>query len=147
RTEQLVVPGTAHATDGRISVDGRWLAYTSFQSGRPEIYVQPFPDGGRRWHVSTAGGERAFFNPHPGARELFYRQDEKLLSVKFEADPDFTPGAPELLFEGRQVYACDPMPDGEHFVTVHREERDEPSSIVIVQRWLDELTRLVPTGR
>ena len=57
--------------DGRISPDGRWLAYRSNESGRDEVYVRPFPDvESGRWQVSTAGGNRAEWGPD--GRELFY---------------------------------------------------------------------------
>src|SRR5437773_337319 len=44
-------------THGQISPDGKWIAYTSNSTGRPEIYVQPFPEGTGRWQVSFHGGD------------------------------------------------------------------------------------------
>jgi len=64
-----------------FSPDGRWIAYQSNESGRPQIYVQAFPSGGRRWQVSRDGGTRPMWRPIDG-RELFYlAPDLNLVSV------------------------------------------------------------------
>ena len=42
-------------TDPRFSPDGKWLAYTSDETGEREVYVQSFPTGGGKWQISTAG--------------------------------------------------------------------------------------------
>jgi len=44
-------------THGQISPDGKWIAYTSDSSGRPEVYVQPFPAGSGRYQISFHGGD------------------------------------------------------------------------------------------
>jgi len=54
----------------RLSPDGRWIAYTSLETGRPEVYVRPFPDLERKWLVSTGGGRRADWRND--SRELVY---------------------------------------------------------------------------
>jgi serine/threonine-protein kinase len=68
-------------TSPAVSPDGRWLAYTSDESGRPEVYVRPFPntnDG--RWLVSAGGGQEPVW-AHSG-RELFYRGSGDLMVVE-----------------------------------------------------------------
>ena len=47
----------------RFSPDGRWLAYVSDESGRWEIYVQPYPGPGGKWQISTEGGTEPVWNP------------------------------------------------------------------------------------
>ena len=54
-----------------FSPNGRWLAYASNDSGRYEIYVQPYPGPGGKWQISTEGGNEPVWNPN--GRELFYR--------------------------------------------------------------------------
>jgi Tol biopolymer transport system component len=66
--------------DGQFSPDGKWLAYQSNESGRFEIYVQPFPGRGEKWRVSTNGGAQARWRPD--GKEIFYvAMDEKLMAV------------------------------------------------------------------
>jgi Tol biopolymer transport system component len=55
----------------RFSPDGRWLAYISNESGRFEVYVQPYPGPGGKWQISTEGGMEPVWNRN--GRELFYR--------------------------------------------------------------------------
>src|SRR4029077_11465276 len=64
----------------RFSPDGRWLAYLSDETGRNEVYVQPFPGSGHRVRTSTAGGEEPIWSRD--GRELFYFKDADLMAVK-----------------------------------------------------------------
>jgi len=81
----------------QVSPDGRWLAYTSDQSGKYEVYVRPFPDvSGGPWRVSTDGGAYPLWSPD--RQELFYRNDDAVMVVTWEADAAFKPGKPEILF-------------------------------------------------
>ncbi len=60
----------------QFSPDGRWMAYVSDESGRPEIYVQPYPGPGGKWQVSTeTGGQEPVWNRN--GRELFYRSGSR----------------------------------------------------------------------
>src|SRR5256885_14544622 len=67
-----------------FSPDGRWLAYTSNESGRPEVYVQPFPGPGGKWQISTEGGAEPLWNHN--SRELFYRIGKKMMSVQIATE-------------------------------------------------------------
>jgi len=57
-------------TSGKLSPDGRWLAYTSGESGRFEVYVMPFGGGQGKWQVSANGGTRPQWSKE--GKELFY---------------------------------------------------------------------------
>ena len=65
----------AQSSGARFSPDAKWVAYRSSESGRTEIYVQPFPATGARWQISTAGGEEAAWTGD--GRELFYSTGSK----------------------------------------------------------------------
>jgi serine/threonine-protein kinase len=83
-----------------ISPDGRWMAYKSDESGKPEVYVRPFPEVNKgKSLISATGGEDPLWSF--GGRELFYRNGEAVMAVKVETDPAFKPGKPEVLFQGK----------------------------------------------
>ena len=82
----------------QFSPDGRWMAYTSNESGTYQIYVQNFPAGSGKWQVSTAGGVQPRWR-HDG-KELFYlTEDGKLMAVSVKAGATFEAGTPALLFQ------------------------------------------------
>ncbi|MDR3722704.1 MAG: protein kinase [Candidatus Acidoferrales bacterium] len=81
-----------------FSPDGRWLAYVSDESGRFEIYVQPYPGPGGKWQISTDGGTEPVWNRN--GRELFYRSGDKMMAAAVATQPSFFAGKPRMLFEG-----------------------------------------------
>ncbi len=81
-----------------FSPNGRWLAYASDESGRDEIYVQPYPEASRRWTISTNGGRAPLWSPQ--GDELYYRHENRVMVVPVETEPTFSNGAPRMLFEG-----------------------------------------------
>ena len=124
-----------------ISPDGRFVGYTSNESGKLEVYVQSFPDPSGKWLVSTNGGSQLRWSRD--GKELFYVEGETLTSVSISLQPSFFMGrrrklfsTPELaLTTGPQRY--DVSPDGKRFVTL---EIVEPASneIRIVENWYEE---------
>jgi eukaryotic-like serine/threonine-protein kinase len=80
-----------------FSPDGRWIAYESDESGRSEVYVQPYPGLGGRLQISSEGGSRPVWN-HNG-RELYYINEKKVMAVPILGSPAFTAGTPRVLFE------------------------------------------------
>jgi dipeptidyl aminopeptidase/acylaminoacyl peptidase len=121
-----------------ISPDGRWIAYTSDESGRWEIYVQAFPRGGAKLAISTAGGvEPQWTN---GGRELVYLGlDGTMTAVAVGAGDRFEAGAARSLFRApmtgevtryRNHYVV--TPDGQRFlVDIADESSREPISVVV----------------
>jgi serine/threonine-protein kinase len=127
-----------------ISPDGRWIAYQSNESGRYEIYVQPFPAGGARVQVSTAEG----VYPRWSAKgdELFYRSGsarEGLVSVAIKPGKDFRTDPPKVLFDSRgydSIYG--PSKDGSRFLMIPVRARDSVvTQITLVTNWLSDLGR------
>ena len=135
----------------RFSPDGRWLAYVSDESGRNEIYVQPYPGPGGKWQISTEGGTEPVWNRN--GRELFYRSGSKMMAVDVTTQPSFAAGNPRMLFQGDYVPAANPVtnydvsPDGQRFLMLKPvEQAAAPTQIVVVQNWFEELKQKVPTG-
>ena len=137
-------------TAPQFSPDGRWLAYASDESGRFEIYVQPFPSPGRKWQISTDGGTEPVW---ASTGELFYRNVDKMMAVETTTQPAFSPGRPRMLFEGRYVTTLltmpnyDVSPDGRRFLMVKEGDPSTSSAeISVVLNWFEELKRLVPAN-
>jgi eukaryotic-like serine/threonine-protein kinase len=92
------LPPTADGSAPAFSPEGRWLAYESTQSGKNEIYITPFPDGGAQYQVSTNGGERPAWSRT--GKEMFYRENLRLMSVSVNtAGRKVELGTPVPLFE------------------------------------------------
>ena len=81
---QPLLTSTFREADPAISPDGRWLAYTSNESGRQEVYVRPYPAGAGRWQVSDNGG--GYPRWARNGRELFYRVDDGIMAATIEGD-------------------------------------------------------------
>jgi Tol biopolymer transport system component len=130
-------------TSGQFSPDGRWIAYFSNESGRFEIYVQPFPGPGGRWQVSDAGGETPRWRSD--GRELYFvAPGGRLMAVEVKTGAGFEVGTPRFLFQtnlrrlpGPQY---DPSPDGQRFlVNLSDEDRSLPATVVL--NWPSGVTR------
>jgi serine/threonine-protein kinase len=84
---------------GIFSPDGRWIAYSSSESGTDEIYVQPWPPiTGRRWRISRSGGEEPLWTM--GGRELVYRSGDEWWRVSVTGAGELAAGEPELMARG-----------------------------------------------
>jgi tRNA A-37 threonylcarbamoyl transferase component Bud32 len=137
----------------RFSSDGRWLAYTSDESGRNEIYVQPYPGPGGKSQISTDGGTEPVWNPN--GRELFYRSGDKMMAVEIATQPGFAAGKARMLFEGQYVPTpatfpnYDVSPDGQRFLMLKPVEQAQAgvTQINVVLNWFEELKQKVPTGK
>lgn len=138
-------------TAPQISPDGRFVAYVSNESGRSEVYVQPYPPTGDRWTISTEGGAEPLWAPD--GTELFYRHGNTVLAVDIGAASSFEPGIPRPLFDGNYLFSTqdtreyDISRDGKQFLMVRREPSSIPTRINVVFNWLEELERLVPTEK
>jgi Tol biopolymer transport system component len=132
----------------KFSPDGRFVAYTSNESGRYEIYVRPFPDGTGRWQASVNGGEAPRWRSD--GKELYYVEGGKLMAVSATSESTFTLGQPQPLFEASALVASvsitpggyDVSADGQRFLTVSPVEGAEnetaPPTIRVVQNWHEE---------
>ena len=133
-----------------ISPNGRWLAYSSDESGRDEVVVIPFPDGGRKVNVSLEGGTEPLWGRD--GRELFYRTGDSVMAVAVTDTTLFDVGPPELLFRGAYERRFgfgypnyDVTPDGERFLMVKEGPAAEGlTRLNFVLNWFEELKARVP---
>jgi serine/threonine-protein kinase len=128
-----------------FSPDGKWLAYSSDESGRREIYLRPYPGPGGNRQISTDGGEEPAWNPRGG--ELCYRSGYRIMVVDIDTESGFSAGTPRVLFEGPYLPTTasfpyyDVSPDGERFLmlTPVESEASAPTQIHVVLNWFQEL--------
>jgi Tol biopolymer transport system component len=120
---QMIVATAADERGGRVSPDGKWLAYAAKEGAAAfEIYVQPFPEGGARWQVSRGGGSQPAWRGD-GAELYYVSTDRKLMAVQVKRGPEFSEARPivEARITGRDgrnnmsaQYA--PAADGQRFL-------------------------------
>jgi serine/threonine-protein kinase len=147
--EEPFVATDFHEYHPMISPDGRWLAYASNESGRLDVYVQPFPQGGAKWLISTEGGTAPLWARD--GRQLFYRDGDKLLAVRVGPAPTFSAGRPRVLFEAPMKVSSgfgtpdyDVTADGRRFLMIPRSTQPR-KRIHVVLDWFEELRQLVPS--
>jgi len=130
----LQTPATEWA--GRLSPDGRWMAYNSNESGRDEVYVRPFPDPGVKRLVSEGGGTNPIWSRD--GRELFYRRGGEFFVVAVETSGGFTVGKAASMFSGRYRWSgrdFDVSPDGKRFVMMRSDEARTSNTIKLLLNW------------
>ena len=129
RKPEPYIASPSQESAARVSPDGRWLAYTSDESGETEVYVQSFPKPGHKVRVSGNGGN--FPRWSRGGKELlYYARGGMLTSVSVDAGDEFRPGVERPLFKAPGFRTGgDVTADGERFLvseaaeTPHREIR------------------------
>ncbi len=128
---------------GRLSPDGRWIAYVSRESGRDEVFVQNFPPAGGKWQISNTGGTEPSWRGD--GRELYFVSESKFKAVEIKASgPGFQAGIPHDLFQvqldpnnRRNRYV--PAPDGQRFLFVTVPKVLDTAAFVVVQNWQSAL--------
>jgi eukaryotic-like serine/threonine-protein kinase len=152
RKTHIFVDGPLYETAPQFSPDGHWIAYSSNESGRSEIYVRPYPGPGGKWQISTEGGTEPVWNPK--GRELFYRDGQKMMAVEYEGQQAFSASKPKMLFQGpyiptpRSFPDYDVSPDGQRFLMLRAPDQSQgPAQINVVLNWFEELKQKAPTGK
>jgi eukaryotic-like serine/threonine-protein kinase len=136
-------PAASHMTvsqyDGRFSSDGRWLAYFSYETGRPEVYVVPFAAGAKT-QVSTTGGWNTIFSR--GHELFFVSMGNRLMAAHTSTQPNFHVDSIEPLFQldlpNFVGISFDVSPDARQFV-VQTADRTRSTSITLLTNWPAEL--------
>jgi serine/threonine-protein kinase len=144
-----VVQTSGYDGSARLSPDGRWLLYTSDESGQYEVYLRRFGESGGRLTVSTQGGSQPLWNP--SGREIFYRSGDKMMAVGVSLGDEPTLSEPTQLFEQRYAFGggltipnYDVSADGQRFVMV--KEESNASRLNLVVNWFDELRARAPSS-
>ena len=137
-----------------ISPDGRWIAYHSDETGRPEVFVRQFPNAnGAREQISTDGGRAPLWSRD--GRELFYlRADNTMMAVPVAPGAEWRRTEPRALFQLRSALAMlepsyytpwDIAPDGRFIFARSREGgRDQRAPLIVIENWMEEVKAKVP---
>lgn len=137
---RVLLGGKANEETGRFSPDGAWFAYTSDESGRSEVFVQPFPVTGGRWQVSSEGAEWIEWR-----KQLFYgRSEEVVMSVSYRVEGrTFVAEKPRVWMRiPPGVLWVEPSADGSRAAVI-RSEDVRRESMVLVVNFFDYLRRKV----
>ena len=126
----------------KLSPDGRYVAYLSDESGRDEVYVRSFPQGGRKWPVSAGGASQIRWSRN--GRELFYAEAGTLVAVPVRTVPEFEAGPATRLFSHDAFTAwADPnydvSADGQLILLPERVGGQGQERLIrVVQNWFAE---------
>jgi len=132
----------------RLSPDGRWVAFSTDESGREEVVVQPFPGPGGRVQVSAGGGTEPVWSRD--GKRLFYRGDGRLMAARLATGEGFTVATRDTLFADSYQYAPNPhanydvMADGTHFVFL---KAASEGSMIVVANWKAVVRERMARGR
>jgi eukaryotic-like serine/threonine-protein kinase len=137
----------AFEIQARFSPDGRWIAYASDETGRWEVFVEPFPQSsGSRWQISTGGGSQPVWR-RDGKELFFLAPDGKLMSAGVTLGATFSRDTPRALFQTHMRPTYPPYPvdydvrsDGQRFLINSARPGTGPV-ISLVTNWTAGLTR------
>ncbi len=159
---RLIFPAKYNVEWAILSPDGKWIAYDSDESGRPEVYVAPYPALEPRERISTDGGLHPLWAPN--GRELYYRmgttqedmerrflgEKTRVMAVSIETKPALKAGKPHMLFEGPYFESGHDIaitPDGKGFILIRENDTQTgPKEIEVVVNWPQELRQRVRVG-
>ena len=140
-----LVKTPATEVHGQLSPDGRWLAYSSTEPGRMEVFVRPFLGSSDHWQISGGGGSQPRWS-RDGRQLYFVSPDAKLMAAAVHATQSFSADAPRPLFSTRLRLLngitrtqYDVMPDGRFLMNVGFPSEEHPVPITLVQNWTRKL--------
>ena len=143
--ERTAAPFLATAFDefeARFSPDGRWVAYTSNETGRYEVYVRSFPEATGAVKVSVNGGRGPMWGG--AGDELFFVDPTRILEVaSIAAGETFEARVPRLLFalDMRAPYGTRLSTDGQRFLIIPTAPVPVAPPITVIEDWSALLRR------
>jgi len=128
-----------------VSPDGKWIAYESLESGRPEVYVQAFSGAGSKFQISTAGGQAPAWR-RDGKELYFLSLDNRLMAVPIQLTPSFESGSPVAFSEPLKVGSLEMIsggfaatPDGSRFLVRFPQSEPAARSARLILNWPAEM--------
>jgi hypothetical protein len=136
----------------RLSPDGRWLAYASNESGRPEVYIATFRGGSPvndPLRVTKSSGASPYWGAD-GRTLRYVNPSGQVMSLPVATTPTLSVGSPTLLFDGTKlnVFVSDVLPDGRQFVIMRgEEESDEIRRLSVVLNFNREIVEKMSSAK
>jgi Tol biopolymer transport system component len=142
------VDGARADVEGQFSPDCRWVAYSSNESGRWEVYVARFPRKEGKYQISTNGGQQPRWR-QDGKELFFLSRDRDLMGVSVKVGERFEFTAPKALFvtqahepiTGEEFFTYDASADGQSFLINVNAEQNNPPPVDIILNWASQLTK------
>jgi eukaryotic-like serine/threonine-protein kinase len=131
--------------NGQFSPDGKWVAYSSNESGRWEVYVTSFPEAHGKWQVSNSGGDQPKWRSD--GKELFYlAPDSRMMAVPVKTGANFDAGTPVALFQANprelvatsEQFSYDVSKDGQKFL-INTQLKTGMAPMSVVLNWSAKL--------
>ena len=121
-----------------LSPNSKWLAYTSDESGRAEVYVTAFPDPGGKWQVSNGGGTGPSWSAD--GKQLYYSIGDKLMVVSIQNTDTFEFGAPTALpIHLNEFASIGPVAPGERFPALKPLSQGQSHPQEVILNWTGTL--------
>jgi eukaryotic-like serine/threonine-protein kinase len=136
-TIQSLVRTDGDDMDANFSPDGEWIAYSSDESGRMEVYVRPRSGPSGRWQISNQGGIQPRWVLDD---EIAYLHGTKIMSVPVKTSPSFTAGTPRLLLDAN-ASDFDLTRDGRILIVEAPDPSSAPGRLNVVVNWFEEIRR------
>jgi Tol biopolymer transport system component len=129
---------------GVFSPDGKWIAYSSNESGQTEVYVQSFPPSGGKWQVSAGGG--TYPRWRADGKEVFFRADAlgDVMAASIRISPDGVDiDAPHVLFPWNGPPTYDVSSDGQQFIMIDPPgaNTDVTFPLIVISNWQASLKK------
>jgi len=135
----------------KFSPDGKWVAYSSTESGVKEVYVRPFPaSSGGKWLVSNGGGSQARWRPD-GKELLYFSPDGTLMASEVRLTPTFQTSTPKALFKPEILgglgggpsssWRWDISRDGQRFLINTSTEEKNSAPVVVSTQWMNAIKK------
>jgi Tol biopolymer transport system component len=135
-----------------FSSDGRWMAYSSNESGTDQVYVRAFPDGGGQWQISNSGGTWPMWSRN--GRELFFETlDNRIMVAAYAVNGDSFAADKPRMWSDKQLATSggrknlDLAPDGKRIATLMPVETEAQSHVIFLENFVDDVRRKVPVGK
>ena len=142
---ERLTKSTAAEASPAFSPDGKWLAYLANDTGRFEVFVQPYPELNRRVQVTGNGGSTPRWSAD--SQTLFYAGGTSLFAVAVSGTPDkVTIGEPRKAMDVPGIRGAEPLPDRSFVALKSRTDEGTVTELRLVVNWFDELRRIAPPG-